>query len=73
MVTGYLAASMGLYGQATGDKRYQKKDCMEFVVTERKRYKTDYGGLIDALSDNMTKNPFTLYPCEPSWTFPVCK
>lgn len=73
MVTGYLSSAMGLYGQTTGDRRYQEKDCLEFVVDESKRYRTDYQGLADALNHNMTNNPFTLYPCEPNWTFSICK
>ncbi|KAI8930767.1 hypothetical protein NX059_011795 [Plenodomus lindquistii] len=72
MVTGYVAASIGMYTRATGDKRYQEKDCLEFVVTENQRFKTDYQGIIDALSSNMNNNVFTLYPCEPQWTFTVC-
>lgn len=73
MSTGYLSAAAGLYEKATGDRRFHAKDGMEFVVTNEKRYKTDYPGLADALNRNMTDNTFCLYPCEPNWTYPICK
>lgn len=73
MVTGYLASAMGLYEQSTGDRRYHKKNCLEFVIDDGKHYKTDFEGLADALNTNMTENPYCLYPCEPNWTYSLCK
>ncbi|KAK2761448.1 linalool dehydratase-isomerase precursor [Colletotrichum kahawae] len=31
-----------------------------------------YEGLADALFNNMTENPYCLYPCEPNWTYSLC-
>ncbi|KAJ0337101.1 hypothetical protein COL922a_007144 [Colletotrichum nupharicola] len=73
MVTGYLSAAIGLYGQASGDRQYNKKDALEFVIDDGKHYKTNYEGLADALFNNMTENPYCLYPCEPNWTYSLCK
>ncbi|KAE9575235.1 hypothetical protein CGMCC3_g8672 [Colletotrichum fructicola] len=72
MVTGYLSAAIGLYGQASGDRQYNKKDALEFVIDDGKHYKTNYEGLADALFNNMTENPYCLYPCEPNWTYSLC-
>ncbi|CAK7237514.1 hypothetical protein SEUCBS140593_009991 [Sporothrix eucalyptigena] len=72
MVTGYLASAIGLYTQASGDNRYSKKNALEFVIDDGKHYKTSFEGLADALYENMTENPYTLYPCEPNWTYSLC-
>ncbi|KAG9775435.1 hypothetical protein KCU88_g5095, partial [Aureobasidium melanogenum] len=72
MVTGYLSCAIGLYSQATGDRRYMEKNALEFVVDDGKHYKTNFEGLADALNENMTENPYCLYPCEPNWTYSLC-
>ncbi|KAH6887474.1 hypothetical protein B0T10DRAFT_460920 [Thelonectria olida] len=72
MVTGYLSAAIGLYEQASGDRQYHQKNSLEFVIDDGKHYKTNYEGLADALNNNMTENPYTLYPCEPNWTYSLC-
>ncbi|CAG9936421.1 unnamed protein product [Clonostachys rosea f. rosea IK726] len=72
MVTGYLSSAIGLYAQASGDRRYNDKNALEFVVDDGKHYKTNYEGLADALNENMTDNPYCLYPCEPNWTYSLC-
>ncbi|EWG52157.1 hypothetical protein FVEG_10965 [Fusarium verticillioides 7600] len=72
MVTGYLSSAIGLYEQASGDRRYHKKNALEFVIDDGKHYKTNFEGLADALHENMTDNPYCLYPCEPNWTYSLC-
>lgn len=73
MVTGYLSSAIGLYEQASGDRQYHRKNALEFVIDDGKHYKTNYEGLADALHNNMTENPYCLYPCEPNWTYSLCK
>jgi hypothetical protein len=73
MVTGYVLQALGIYQSNTGDKRYENKDSLEFVVTDGKRYKTDFRGIADAVFENMDQNPYTLYPCEPNWLYTPCK
>jgi hypothetical protein len=73
MVTGYLSSAIGLYQQASADRRYNKKECLDMVVTDEKHYPTSYGGLSDALKENMTQNVYCLYPCEPNFTYTMCK
>ncbi|KAL6410795.1 hypothetical protein AUP68_07227 [Ilyonectria robusta] len=72
MVTGYLSSAIGLYEQASGDRQYHRKNALEFVIDDGKHYKTNYEGLADALHNNMTENPYCLYPCEPNWTYSLC-
>ncbi|KAF4493293.1 linalool dehydratase-isomerase precursor [Fusarium agapanthi] len=72
MVTGYLSSAIGLYEQASGDHRYHKKNALEFVMDDGKHYKTNFEALADALHENMTDNPYCLYPCEPNWTYSLC-
>jgi hypothetical protein len=70
MVTGYILQALGIYESNTGDKRYHEKDCLEFVVTDNKRYKADIRAIADAVFENME---YTLYPCEPNWLYTPCK
>lgn len=63
MVTGYAGLALALYDGNTRDYRYREKDCMEFVVTDKHRYKTDFPGIVKAVFENMTQCKYTLYPC----------
>ncbi|CAM1509747.1 Fc.00g000820.m01.CDS01 [Cosmosporella sp. VM-42] len=72
MVTGYLSSAIGLYEQLSGDRHYHQKNTLEFVIDDDKHYKMNYEGLSDALYDNMSENPYTLYPCEPNWIYSLC-
>lgn len=72
MVSGYVLLATALYQIATGDDRYTKKGSMEFVVTERARYKYDVPSIAEAVFRNMDRNAYTLYPCEPNWIYTLC-
>lgn len=72
MVTGYLGVAIGLYESSSGDRRYNEPGALDFVIADDKHYKSNYQGLADALNDNMTSNPYCLYPCEPNWTYSLC-
>ncbi|KAF5604206.1 linalool dehydratase-isomerase precursor [Fusarium pseudocircinatum] len=67
-----MSSAIGLYEQASDDRRYHKKNALEFVIDDGKRCKTNFEGLADALHENMTDNPYCLYPCEPNWTYSLC-
>ena len=73
MVTGYLAVAIGLYSSATGDRRYEKDGALEFVITDDHKFKRSFGDLADAMYKNMAANDYCLYPCEPNWTYSLCK
>lgn len=73
MVTGYILEAIGIYQNNTGDRCFEEPGCLEFVVTENARFKSDFRGINDAVYDNMSKNAYTLYPCEPNWHYTPCK
>ncbi|RDW67533.1 hypothetical protein BP6252_08929 [Coleophoma cylindrospora] len=72
MVTGYILQAIGIYQNNTGDKCFEEKDCLEFCVTDKARFKADFQSINDAVYDNMSKNAYTLYPCEPNWHYTPC-
>ncbi|KAL8678760.1 MAG: hypothetical protein Q9186_004911 [Xanthomendoza sp. 1 TL-2023] len=72
MVTGYLGVAIGLYSSATGDRRYEKDGALDFVITDKHHFKRSFGDLADAMYNNMASNDYTLYPCEPNWTYSLC-
>jgi hypothetical protein len=73
MVTGYILQAIGIYQSTTHDDRYTKKDCLEFEVTDKLKYKYDLGSLADAVYRNMNEAAYCLYPCEPNWLYTMCK
>lgn len=73
MVTGYMLQAIGIYQNNTGDKCFEEDDCLELVVTEHAKFKTNFQGISDAVYENMNSNPYTLYPCEPNWHYTPCK
>lgn len=72
MVSGYVLLAAAVYQIVTGDDRYTKKGSMEFVVTEKARYKYDLGTIAEAVFRNMDQNRWNLYPCEPNWIYTLC-
>lgn len=73
MVTGYLSIAIGLYASATGDCRDEKEGTLDFVITDQHHSKRSFGDLADAMYQNMATNDYCLYPCEPNWTYSLCK
>jgi len=73
MVTGYLGVAIGLYSSATGDKRYEEKESLDFHIADGVHFKRNFGDLADAMYRNMATNDYCLYPCEPNWTYSLCK
>jgi len=72
MVSGYILQAIGIYQSNTGDDRYTKKDCLEFVIDKNNKYRYDLQGLAEAVHRNMDENPWCLYPCEPNWLYTMC-
>lgn len=73
MVTGYLGVAIGLYSSATGDRRYEEKGALDFHIADGVHFKRSFGDLADAMYQNMATNDYCLYPCEPNWTYSLCK
>lgn len=63
MVTGYIGLALALYDANTRDHYFRQENCMEFVVSKGRKYKTDFPSIIRAVYDNMNHGDFTLYPC----------
>jgi hypothetical protein len=72
MVTGYLGVAIGLYESATGDRRYEAPQCLDFHIADGVHFKRSFGDLADAMYQNMATNDYCLYPCEPNWTYSLC-
>ncbi|KAF2635183.1 hypothetical protein P280DRAFT_462019 [Massarina eburnea CBS 473.64] len=72
MVTGYLGVAIGLYESATGDRRYEEKDSLDFHIADGIHFSKSFGDLADAMYANMATNDYCLYPCEPNWTYSLC-
>lgn len=73
MVTGYLGVAIGLYESATGDRRYEQPGSLDFHIADGVHFKRSFGDLADAMYQNMATNDYCLYPCEPNWTYSLCK
>lgn len=73
MVTGYLGVAIGLYSSASGDRRYEEKECLDFHIADGVHFKRSFGDLADAMYRNMSVNDYCLYPCEPNWTYSLRK
>jgi hypothetical protein len=72
MLSGWFAMHVGQYTLNTGDRRYGETGSLTFRLNDRKVYKHDLHTMAKAVSDNFAANPFTLFPCEPNWVYPIC-
>jgi hypothetical protein len=72
MLSGWFAMHVGQYTLNTGDRRYGETGSLTFRLNDRKVYKHDVHTMAKAVSDNFAANPFTLFPCEPNWVYPIC-
>lgn len=72
MLTGWLALHIGLYMQATGDRRYLEPGSLTFRWNERRAYVHDTRDLVASVASNIDASEFCLYPCEPNWNYPIC-
>jgi hypothetical protein len=74
MLTGWSLVGITAYAANTGDTRYEQPGSLVFAPTgdNGKTFPHDSGSFINSLLDNWRQAPYTLYPCEPYWTFPLC-
>ncbi|MBL8265349.1 hypothetical protein [Steroidobacter sp.] len=72
MLSGWFAMHVGSYTLNTGDQRYAQPGSLTFRLNDRKVYPHDLHSMVKAVSDNFDRNPFTLFPCEPNWVYPIC-
>ena len=74
MLTGWSLVGITAYAANTGDTRYEKPGSLVFQPFYRggKTFPHDSGSFIRSLLTNWRQAPYTMYPCEPHWTFPLC-
>jgi hypothetical protein len=72
MLSGWFAMHVGQYTLNTGDRTYAQPGSLTFRLNDRKVYRHDLHTMVAAVADNFRSNPFTLFPCEPNWVYPIC-
>jgi heme/copper-type cytochrome/quinol oxidase subunit 4 len=72
MWTGWYAGMLGMLESASGVGTFSEPGGVTLRHPRGKEYVYDYAGLCDNLYDNFTASAFTLWPCEPGWTYPMC-
>jgi hypothetical protein len=75
MMTGWSGHCIGTYTANTGDKRYGQAAALTFRPFKRRTAKTyphSHHDFIASMRQNWAKAPYTLYPCEPNFSYTVC-
>jgi hypothetical protein len=72
MLSGWFSMHVGQYMLNSGDRRYGEPGSLTFRLGEGKVYKHSFHTMVDAVAANFASNPFTLFPCEPNWVYPIC-
>ncbi|MDF1629884.1 MAG: hypothetical protein P1U78_08825 [Alcanivoracaceae bacterium] len=74
MLTGWSLVGITAYAANTGDTRYEQPGSLVFKPFHHggKTFPHDSGSFIRSLLTNWRSAPYTMYPCEPYWTFPLC-
>jgi hypothetical protein len=72
MLSGWFGMHVGSYTVNSGDKRYAERGSLTFKLNDRKVYEHDLHSVVGAVVKNFETNPFTLFPCEPNWVYPIC-
>lgn len=72
MWTGYYGAMLGMAESAHRETQFSTPGSIDLRHPSGKRFVYDYAGLCDNLAQNFRSTDYTLFPCEPGWTYPVC-
>ncbi|MBI4896737.1 MAG: hypothetical protein HY827_00015 [Actinobacteria bacterium] len=72
MLSGYWGTMVGLYESLNGDDRYNAPGALTFRNGEREVYPYDFGTVAGLMRANLLRSPFCMFPCEPSWIYPIC-
>jgi hypothetical protein len=71
MLTGFLGLQVGMY-ESLNDHRYSQPGALTFAWSDRRVYQHSLTTLAESIHRNMLGSDFTLFPCEPNWTYTVC-
>jgi hypothetical protein len=72
MLSGWYGMQVGQYTVNSGDRHYGEPGSLTFKLSDRKTYPHDFHSVAGAVAKNFASNPFTLFPCEPNWVYPIC-
>jgi len=72
MWTGYYAALIGMAETANREVQFSRPGSIDLHHPRGKTFTYDYAALCDNLVGNFQGTDYTLFPCEPGWTYPVC-
>lgn len=71
MLTGFFGVQVGMY-ESLNDDRYSRPGALTFEWNDRRSYRNSLTTLAESVHRNMRRSDWTLYPCEPNWTYTVC-
>lgn len=71
MLTGFFGVQVGMYA-ALNDDRFSTPGALTFRWNDRRVYPNSLTTLAESVHRNMLAADWTLYPCEPNWTYTVC-
>lgn len=71
MYHGWFAAMLGEYISNTGDTRYNDRP-MVLRHPDGREWRYTFSQIVEVLHGSHRQSPFTLFPCEPNWIYPMC-
>ncbi|GAA3808029.1 linalool dehydratase/isomerase domain-containing protein [Cellulomonas soli] len=72
MWTGYYAAALGMAEAAHRETRFSEPGAIDLRHPRGKVFTYDFAALCENLVENFRGTDYTMFPCEPGWTYPVC-
>ncbi|MBJ8347592.1 hypothetical protein [Antrihabitans sp. YC2-6] len=71
MLTGFFGLQIGMY-ETLNDDRFSADGALTFRWNEDRVYPNNFTSLAQSIHRNMLGSDYTLFPCEPNWTYTVC-
>jgi hypothetical protein len=72
MWTGWYAGMLGMLETAQEDASFSAPGGVELRHPRGRTSTYDYDAICENLLTNFRASAFTLFPCEPGWTYPMC-
>jgi hypothetical protein len=72
MYSGYLALMLELYATTTGDTRFETSGSLPLRWNDRQTFSYDSGRVSEAVTCNLARSKWGMFPCEPGLLFPAC-
>nr|WP_260152363.1 hypothetical protein [Hoyosella altamirensis] len=71
MLTGFLGLQVGMY-ETLNDSRFSAPGALTFRWNKDRAYENSFTTLAESIHRNMLASDYTLFACEPNWTYTVC-